>query len=63
MLDTVGLSESARRTLEHMARQLRAGFSGRFEVECNKGGVRRLDERRSLSAMDLATELDTSDAA
>lgn len=59
---TEGLTESARRALEYLARRFRGDFTGRMEVECREGGVRRLEEHRSLGSVELA-EADGEGAA
>lgn len=50
---TQELPESSRNALIRMAEALRRGFTGRFELECNQGGIREMRELRVVPSGEL----------
>lgn len=50
------LQESAERALKYLNEQFLKGFSGKFIIECNRGGVRRFHEEKVLQSVDLDLE-------
>lgn len=47
------LHESAERALKYLKEQLSNGFSGKFTIEANRGGIRRFHEEKVLQSVDL----------
>lgn len=56
------LTDSAQRTIQHLTEQLRNGFTGRYVIDCKDGGVRRVQEERTLHSVDLAPAGEPPDA-
>lgn len=54
------LPEASRNALIRIAEKLRSGFTGRFEVECNQGGVRQLREVQVVPQEKLKDEAQPS---
>lgn len=50
------LPESSRNALIRMAEKLRAGFTGKLEIDCNQGGVRQLREIVTVPSEKLKDE-------
>lgn len=51
------LHESSDRALKYLNEQLLKGFSGKFVIECNRGGIRRFHEERILHSVDLDVDM------